>query len=275
MAAVSLMTRGELHPSSFNNFYRILLPSFLFHSFCFVFFPLCAWVVIVHVSVCCHPLTKSCGIWGCKVDVWYGLLRCAAHTLYDQAKLSTCCIFSLLWGHLCILLLNLWPKLKFNKPALCFLTSTIVLSVFVCLLVLFGDAVVFFWSRNKLKLIQLPKNLAFCVQPALNVLLMKIGILWWNWLNWKGILGYVTTVCLYFCMKCKDLLCIFASSKPFFFTRMQQAHLLSGVDLAYIIENGQGSPLMRLNLLCAHTRWQVFDLKEELHLAWIVLLCTA
>lgn len=71
-------------------------PVFPFHSFCFVFFPLCAWVVIVHVSVCCHPLTKSCGIWGCKVDVWYGPLRWAAHTLYEQSKLSTCCIFCLL-----------------------------------------------------------------------------------------------------------------------------------------------------------------------------------
>lgn len=44
------------------------LLSFLF-SMSFIFFSLWACAVIIHVSVCRHPLTKSCGIWGRKVDM--------------------------------------------------------------------------------------------------------------------------------------------------------------------------------------------------------------
>lgn len=35
----------------------------------FIFLPLWACVVIAHVSVCRHPLSKSCGIWGRKLDM--------------------------------------------------------------------------------------------------------------------------------------------------------------------------------------------------------------
>lgn len=51
------------------------------HQLCNTFFPpLWASAVTIPVWVCCHLLTKSCGIWGCKVD----MCGMAPRTLYGQ-----------------------------------------------------------------------------------------------------------------------------------------------------------------------------------------------
>lgn len=82
-------------------FFRFFPTHFLLMSF--IFSSLWAYVVIVHVSVCCHLLTKTCGIWGRKVDMC-GMARSNVLSTHFMTRPNSGHMVCLACSQVCILL---------------------------------------------------------------------------------------------------------------------------------------------------------------------------
>lgn len=103
-AAAWLETLRDLHLSSVSLFISCVI------RFSPIFPPLWASAGAVPMWVCCHLLAKSCGIWGCKVD----MCGMAPRTLYDQPNskhvlLPLCQLLVILLIGLCQSLMRLCP----------------------------------------------------------------------------------------------------------------------------------------------------------------------